>query len=194
MKQKWLGYWFGYGRIKQKCKRFQMLLQPIKHEINGAKFEFKAQICNNNYFRDFTDNSMLLAHLEELLPICNASRSYKFEIHFLSDYSSATNVIATILQFGPIDGCSKVLFYLRSHFFPTELAVMSIVNWLNRSQNSDTVNAYWQVKKERILEIKSYSIPNLLALVNGLKKVNLNYLYHKKLENFIFLLCPNLLV
>ena len=135
MKQKWLGYWFGYGRIKQKCKRFQVLLQPIKHAINGAKFEFKAQICNNNYFRDFTDNSMLLAHLEkELLPICNACRSYKFEIRFLSDYSSATNVIATILQFGPIDRCSKVLFDLYSHHFQTEMPVMSIVNWLNHSR------------------------------------------------------------
>ena len=55
----------------------------------------------------------------------------------------------------------------------TEIPIMSIVNWLNRSQNFDTVNANWQVKKERILEIDSRAyIPNLLALVNGLKKVN----------------------
>ena len=159
-----------------------MLLQLIKHAINGAEFEFKGRIYNNNSLHDFTDNSMLLAHLEEeLLPICNACRSYLFEIDFLSDHSSATNVIATILQFGPIDRCSKVLFNLRSLDLPTELPVMSIVNWLNRNQNSDTVNAYWQVKKERILEIDSQAyIPNLLALVNGLKKVNLNYLCHKK--------------
>ena len=159
-------------------------LQPIKQAINGAKFQFQGDV-RGRFDRDVADNSILLAHLEEeLLQICNACRSYMFDISWPrktdTNDSTVKNTITTILQFGPIDGCSKVLFYLRSHFFPTELPVMSIVNWLNRSQNFDTVNAYWQVKKERILEIKSYSIPNLLALVNGLKKVNLNYLCHKK--------------
>ena len=165
--------------MKQKCERFQMLLQPIKHAINGAKFEFKGEIFNYDCFHDFTDNSMLLAHLEEeMIPICNACRSYKFEINFLSDHSSATNVIATILQFGPIDGCSKILFDFRSQYLPTEIEipVMSIVNWLNHSRSSDTINNNGQVKKERILEIDlraAYTtIPNILALVNGLKKVN----------------------
>ena len=179
IKQK-LGY--DYEMITKKCERFQMLLQPIKHAINGAKFEFMGQINNNNSFHDFTDNSMLLAHLEkELLPICNACRSYKFVISW-PDNSAITNVIATILQFGPIDGCSEVLFNLYSRYLPTELPVVSIVNWLNRGPNSDMVNAYWQVKKERILEIDSNRayIPNLLALVNGVKKVNLNNLCHKK--------------
>ena len=162
--------------MKQKCRRFQILLQPIKHAINDAKFEFIGQIYNNNSFRDFTDNSMLLTHLEEeMIPICNACRSYEFKIYFLSDYSSATNVIATILQFGPIDGCSKILFDFRSHL-PTEIEipVMSIVNWLNHSRSSDTINNNGQEKKKRILVIDSSAayITNLLALVNGLKKVN----------------------
>ena len=149
-----------------------MLLQPVKHAMNGAKFKFRVAVSSR--LDGFTDNSMFLAHLEEeLLPICNACRSYKFEIYFLSDHSSATNIIATILQFGPIDGCSEVLFDLYyPHYLPTELPVMSIVNWLNRGPNSDTINANGQLKKERILEIFSPSIPNLLALVNGLKKVN----------------------
>ena len=159
--------------MKQKFEGIQMLLQPINHAINGAKFEFIGKICNDNGFRYFTDNSMLLAHLEkEMIPICNACRSYKFEIYFLSDYSSTTNVISTILQFGPIDGCSEVLFNLRC--FSTEIPVMSIVNLLNRTITTG------QAKKERILEIKSISFSNLLALVNGLKKVNFNYFCHKK--------------
>ena len=153
-----------------------MLLQPIKHAISGAKFEFRGNV-RSRFDRDVADNSILLAHLEkELLPICNACRSYLFEIHFKSDYSSdssATNVIATILQFGPIDGCSEVLFNLYCTYFDTELPVMSIMNWLNRVPNSDTINANGKVKKERILEIFSPCIHNLLALVNGLKKVNL---------------------
>ena len=151
-----------------------MLLQPVKHAMNGAKFKFRVDVSSG--LSGFTDNSMFLAHLkEELLPICNACRSYKFEIYFLSDHSSATNIIATILQFGPIDGCLKILFDLHSaqNFHnQTEMPVMSIVNWLNRGPNSDTINANGQLKKVRILEIYSPSIPNLLALVNGLKKVN----------------------
>ena len=90
----------------------------------------------------------------------------------MSDYSSATNVIATILQFGPIDGCSEVLFDLRSNYLPIEMPVMPIANWLNRGPNSDTIKTNGQVKKERILEIYSSSFSNLLVLVNGLKKVN----------------------
>ena len=158
-----------------------MLLQPIKHAINGAEFEFRGVVSNtrrSSRLSGFTDNSVLLAHLEkELLPICNACRSYKFAISW-PDNSAITNVIATILQFGPIDGCSEVLFNLYSRYLPTELPIVSIVNWLNCGPNSDMVNAYWQVKKERILEIDSNRayIPNLLALVNGVKKVNLNNL------------------
>ena len=181
-----------------------MLLQPIKHAINGAEFEFRgnvSSIIRSGRLSGFTDNSMLLAHLEEeLLPICNACRSYMFDIGCLrvTDTSAVTNTITTILQFGPIYGCSKVLFYLRSIFAvfsPTEIPVMSIANWLNCGPNSDTINTNEQVKNERILKIVSRAnISNLFALVNFLKKVNLNYSCHKKLENFLFLLCPNLFV
>ena len=158
-----------------------MLLQPIKQAINGVEFEFRGDVSS----------ASTLAHLEkELLPICNACRSYMFAISWPRNYtdtSAVQNTIKTILQFGPIDGCSEVLFNLCSkssqylyQYLPTEIPVMSIVNWLNRGPNSDTINANEQVKKERIFEINSPSIPNLLALVNGLKKVNLNNLGHKK--------------
>ena len=176
-----------------------MLLQPIKHAINGAKFEFRD--VRGGFDRDVAGNWIVLAQLEkELLPICNACRSYMFDIGCIrvTDTLAYGLTIATILQFGPIDGCSKVLFYLRSIFAvfsPTEVPVMSIANWLNRGPNSDTINTNEQVKNERILKIVSRAnISNLLALVNFLKKVNLNYSCHKKLENFLFLLCPNLFV
>ena len=165
-----------------------MLLVSVKHAINGAKFKFRVAVSSR--LSDFTDNPMLLAHLEEeLLPICNACRSYEFAIIWPSNYtdtvtytdtSAVTNTITTILQFGPIDGCSEVLFDLYCKYFDTELPVMSIVNWLNRGPNTDTLNTNGQVMEERVLQIKSYSILNLLALVNGLKKVNFNYFCHKK--------------
>ena len=168
-----LDYWKEYEPTKQKCERAQMLLQPIKQAINGAKFEFRGDV------RGRFDRDVLFAHLEkELLPICNACRRYKFAISW-PDNSAITNTITTILQFGPIVGCSEVLFNLRSQYLPTEIPVISIVNWLNRGPDSDTINA-GQAKKERILEVNARSISNLLALVNGLKKVNFNYFCNKK--------------
>ena len=156
-----------------------MLLQPIKHAINGAEFEFRVDVPSSSSFLDgFTDNLMLFTHLEEeLLPICNACRRYMFDIswpgRFDDTYNSA-DTITKILQFGPIDGSSEVLFTFLSPYFSIELPVMSIVNWLNRGPNSDTINTNGQVMEERVLQIKSThnDIPNLLALVNGLKKVN----------------------
>ena len=72
--------------------------------------------------------------------------------------------------------CSVKLW---GYTIPTELSVTSIVNWLNRGPTSDTINTCGQ-KKERILEFESINNPNLLAIVNGLKKVNFYYLFHKK--------------
>ena len=152
-----------------------MLLKPIKQAINGSKFEFRGDV-RGRFDQDVADNSILLAHLEkELLQICNACRSYMFDIIWpinYTDTSAITNTITTILQFGPIDSCSEVLFNLYQ-YLSTEVPVMSIVNWLNRGPNSDTINTNGQVMEERVLQIKSThnDIPNLLALVNGLKKV-----------------------
>ena len=150
-------------------------MQPIKQAINGAKFEFRDDV-RGRFDRDVAVNLDLLTYLEkELLQICNACRSYMFDIIWprnFTDTSAVTNTITTILQSGPIDRCSEVLFNLYQ-YLPTELPVMSIMNWLNRVPNSDTINANGKVKKERILEIFSPCIHNLLALVNGLKKVNL---------------------
>ena len=164
--------WIGYVLKKRKCEEIQMLLQPIRQAIHGAKFEFRGDV-RGRFDRDVADDSILLAHLEkELLKICNACRSYEFDISW-PDTSAVTNTITTILQFGSIDRCSEVLFNLRSQYLLTELPVMSIVNWLNRGPNSDAINTNGQVMEERVLQIKSThnDIPNLLALVNGLKKV-----------------------
>ena len=159
-------------RINQKCEWIQMILQPIKRAIAGAKFEFGGIIAM--HLDDFSDHTMLLTHLQkELLPICDACRSYKFKIFFYSDQHSATDVIATILQFGPIDVCQNVFFDLSILLSEIPLPVDAIVNWLNRSGNFKAINVNEQIEKERILEIQiDYYIPNILAMLNGLKKVN----------------------
>ena len=151
------------------------------HALNGAKLEFRGAVSAR--FCDFTDNSMLLTHIEkELLPIANACRSYKFNIDFFSYHSAseAANAIASILQFGPIAGCSNVSFNLRiGNCFLVVLPVDAVSNWLNRSRTCGAISANGQAIKERILEIKfdafDIFILNITEMLNCLKKVNFNY-------------------
>ena len=154
-----------------------MLLQPLKHALKGAKLKFRSDIsyCSD----DFNNHSMLLTHIEkELLPIANACRSYKFNIDFVSYHSAseAANTIASILQFGPIVGCSNASFNLiLDKNFATVLPMDAIIGWLNRSRTYDPINANGQAIKERILEIKfDKSIHNVSETLNGLKNVNFN--------------------
>ena len=90
-------------KLKDGCEWTQMILQPLKPALKGAKF-------------DFTDtgyNSMLHTHLEqELLPICDNCRSYRFEINLCGHSSSAKELISKFLQFDQINCCSNVLFHV----------------------------------------------------------------------------------
>ena len=151
------------------------------HALKGAKLEFRGDVSVR--FCDFSDNSLLLTHIEkELLPIANACRTYtyKFKIAFDVDYSVATNMIAKVLQFGPISGCFDVSLNLFPYKnFATVLPVDAISNWLNRSRTYGAISANRQAIEERILEIKfneSIPIHNVSETLNGLKKVNFNYL------------------
>ena len=107
-----LNYSCWQGQVKQKCEWIQKILQPIKQAIIGAKFEFRWIV--SSFLDYFTDDLMLFTHLEnELLPICDACRGYKFKIDFPSDYSAATNFFSKILQSGTIAGSSNVSFDLK---------------------------------------------------------------------------------
>ena len=145
-----------------------MLLQPLRQELNGAKLEFLGFIFDNSF-----DNSILFKHIEEeLFPICNACRSYNFDIVLWNYYAPRKEVIEKFLQFCPT--CSNVL--LRFHIYderPTELPVDATVNWLHRSRNYDTINAKFEKGKERILKIQIDGyISNVSAMLSCLKKVN----------------------
>ena len=153
--------------LKEGCEWTQMILQPLKSVLKGAKFDFT----------DTGDNSMLLTHLEqELLPICDNCRSYRFEIN-LCGHTSAKKFIRTVLQFGQIDCCSNVSFIFNSwidyYDLLFELPVDVVTNWLNRSRNSNAIDAKVQIENERILTIKIYLfIGNVSEVLNCLKKVD----------------------
>ena len=155
-------------KLKESCEWIQTILQPLKPALKGAKFEFG----DPEYY------SMLLSHLEkDLLPICDNCRSYKFHTDFY-DHSLANKFVSTVLQFSQIDCCSNVLF----HFIiydddPIELPADVISNWLNRSHNSNAINANSRIKNERTLaiEIGAY-IWNVSEMIDCLKEVNFTHL------------------
>ena len=173
-------------KLKEGCEWIQTILQPLKHALKGAKFEFG----DPEYY------SMLPSHLEkDLLPICDACRSYKFCIEFW-DHSLANKLISTVLQFSQIDCCSNVLFHFGIYNdFLLELSIDLVANWLNRSRNS---NAKGQMENERILSIELTGfgivfLGNISEMLKCLKKVNFNSVIWfcikmHKTEKFSFLL------
>ena len=167
-----LDYLHGLGLMKKRCELVPLLLRSITHTLNGAKMEFWGAISCR--LVDFIDNLTLLTHLEkELLPICNNCRGYKFKIHFYSDHSSLTKVIATILQFGQIADSSNVSFNFDLHDeWPTELPIDAIANLLSCTHNFDAINSNGRAKQERLLEIRINDyIHNVSKMLNSLKTV-----------------------
>ena len=166
-----------------------MLLQPLKQELSGAKFQFSGAVSDSLY--DFIDNSMLFHHIEEeILLICNACRSYNFEIDLSCFQAPQTEVIAKFLQFCQITACSNVVFTLLpcNHEWQIELPVDAIANWLHRNRNYDTNNAKFEKEKERILKIQiSGEILNIPAVLDCLKKVVFNFFDDIKGENILWL-------
>ena len=145
----------------------QTILRPLKTLLIGAEFEFsfEKQSSQSNYTK-------LLDHIEkELLPICNACCSYKFDIRFNSDMNNLTTLIASILHLEPVIRCSNVQFDckispgLRWNYGGVQLPVAPILSWL---LNADSI----QKRKERILKISAEArILNFEDMIDRLKKV-----------------------
>ena len=162
-------------KLEKGCEWIQTILQPLKQALKGAKFEF-GRFELGDY--DPTYYSMLLSHLEkDLLPICDNCCCYKFCTESWGN-SLANKFISTVLQFSQIDCCSNVLFHLiiSDDFLLPEFPVDVIANWLNRSRNSNAINANRQMENERILviEIADWYIGNISEMLKCLKKVNFN--------------------
>ena len=174
-----------------------MLLQSIKEFANGSEIKFRAKI-GQQHMSFFNDHETLLEYIgNELLPIWDTCRRYKFNIHIHSDFSSVANIIEKMLQFGPISGCSDVFFdffLVEFDFFlveflhvefdtpvnPIRLPAEAITNWLIRSHNYGAINLISKnhkekKEKERILEIKIdgvISFDCFQIMKNTLKEVN----------------------
>ena len=161
-------------KLEESCEWIQTILQPLKPALKGAKFEFG----------DPEYDTMLPSHLpKDLLPICDDCRSYTFRTEFWH-YSSANEFISTVLQFDQIDYCSNVSFrFIIYDDFRLELPVGLVANWLNRSHNSNAINAKGQMENERILSIEingagyvNVYLANISEMLKCLKKVNFHHL------------------
>ena len=168
--------------MKEKCDWVPMLLQPIKEFVNGSEIKFCAAIDQQN-MSSFNDHETLLEYIRnELLPIWDTCRSYKFKTDIDFDFLSAANIIEKMLQFGPISDCSNVFFdfHLSKNLITFHIPVEAVANWLIRSHNYGAINLISKnhkekKEKERILEIKTngnISYDCFQIMRNNLKEVN----------------------
>ena len=178
----------------RKKRLFLQHLQVLKPALVDTNlFRFTARIClrftapfcfsgpnyKDLFFKDFEDHFAVLEHLRnKLLPICNSSRHYEFEIVFStissSDPNAATNLIESLLKLPQIVVCSDVKIDVRDcRSVATLLPVEAIAKWLNQKSNDPTgVNGQKNgKKKEKFLEIYLFEIQNGLKMVSRLTEV-----------------------
>ena len=154
---------------KEKCLSVVNYLQPLKKVLNDVILTHIDVRIDQNYQSNFCDHSQFLDHLgREVLPICDSSRGYKFDISFGSDKSAGANVASSILQMDAIQRSSnlEVNFYALSTQ-QLQLPIEEISNWLNRKCD-DKIN---ELSEERILRIYSVNIQNARELCDHFIKV-----------------------
>ena len=105
---------------------------PLKFALKDSnKITLYAEIDFDRwgYFRDHIH---LLEYLRtRLLPICNSSRAYKFDISLGT--KSAPDIIASLLQMPEIKCCSNVkIKFEQKRKVHNQLPVEEISNWLER--------------------------------------------------------------
>ena len=170
-----LNYCFFVVPISEVCRAFINYLQPLKKTLKDSNLiDFFGSI-NNNRSTHFSDHSKLLDHLQnELLPICDSSRAYEFDILFYSDENAGRDVIASILKQQTILRCSNVAIKLSLANWPLQLPIEPISNWLHRKCdgiNENERSAFSAFTEERFLQIHFDKFQNATELCDYLKTV-----------------------
>ena len=161
------------GPIAEKCESVKKLLLPLASALNGAKLEFYGRIYRND-LSDFSDDSMLLAHIgNDLLPICNGCRAYEFHLSFLSEKRAQT-VISSILEMGPAKNCANVKFVILGIDQRTALPVESITNWFFHSVAEERKR---KIREKKSLEIRMDGISNGAEIQTRLKEANYGFYF-----------------
>ena len=168
-------YFFSEGSIEKKCELFQKYLQQLSPALNDSNLIVFDAYINKGHQHYFSSHLQLVDHLrQQLLPICDSSRGYTFEICFYSGKSEASAVIESILQLPQIEHCSHVELVL-CYANPTALPVQAITQWLNRKCNRTGVTG--PKGKEKFLKISLDWIQNLVEMCGHLTEVQFTSLY-----------------
>ena len=158
-----------------KCILFEYCLNSIKPALKDSnKIHFVASI-NHADPSHFSDHSSLAIYLHNrLLPICDSSRRYMFDIVFDSqsaDENSVAEVISSILQIPQARTCSNVSIALFYFYVSARLPVENISNWL-APETDDGIELYGKRKQNRFLLIFSSTVENTQEMWEHLKEVN----------------------
>ena len=176
----------GQQQITAKCESSRKLLLPLSSALNGAKLELDGRIDRND-LSDFSDHSMLLAHLgNDLLPICNGFRAYEFRISFLSEQTAST-FISSILEMGPARDCANVKFVILGTYRPTHLPVEAITNWFFHSVAEEKKR---KNREKKTLEIQMQNISNGAEIQTHLKEANYGFYLMVESSSWNFVLRP----
>ena len=171
-----LGYVQATQPIAEKCLLFENLLQQsLKPALDGSVLAFGGDISENES-SCFHNHLELLNYLRDrILPICNKSREYKFDIVFDSDERAVQYAIASILQTPQLAHCSSTQFRIYYDYdsydslsdniteILVRLPINEISNWLHRKCDGE---------RKKSLHIYSEGIENLREMVSHLKEVN----------------------
>ena len=157
--------------IAEKCLLFENLLQQsLKPALDGSVLAFGGDI-DENKSSCFHNHLELLNYLRDrLLPICNKSREYKFDISFDSDKSAAKRVIASILETPQLNHCSSAQFWIYygsdEPQLQLRLPIKEISIWFHRKCDRDR-----EGKKSLHIYSHGMKIENIEAIINHLKEV-----------------------
>ena len=175
-----VNYLSGRQPIGAKCESIKKLLLPFTAALSGAKLVFCGRIDRNGLY-DFSDHSMLLAHVaNDLFSICNRCPAYEFRLNFSSELleQNAPTVISSILAMGPVRNCNNVKFVLFTKPTtllpgeiridqPTVLPVEAITKWFIPSADGR--------KEKKALEIRMGNISNGAEIEARLKESKYGY-------------------
>ena len=170
-----LFYHSGTQSFEKKCQLFVKLLQQLKEALKESNLILFCAIIQQEMPSQFKDHSALLDHVRnELLPICDTSHQYAFEITFFSNQNADRATIESILQIPLIIRCTNVSIQICGTNRPTHLPVESISNWLNGTVEEGT-KIGGQKQREKLLRLGEW-IQNTREMIDYLKEVHF-YLY-----------------
>ena len=158
--------------INEKLHLLHNKLQQFKTAFSDSEEITLIAAINQNHQSKFRDYSQLVDHFRQLvLPICDSSPFYVFQINFQSENDGAADFIAQILQLPQINRCQEVSFFYSNETF-IQLPVEVIANWLNRNSDDGIgCTATGQSKKRYLCMNYLLRIQNAAEMCDRMKTV-----------------------